>query len=311
MTSVIDIALPVFAIIAAGLLAGRAAIMERADAAVLNKFVFRVTMPAALFGLTSTTAPPALADLAICLAYGAAALAVMVGAYFFSQTLFRLSPNEAGAHAFSSTLGNAVFLGLPIALTIDGWARPYVMLMLVEGVVIIALAAGMMAPRSAKPTSPLAFAMRLFSGPAKNPLVVAALAGIFLSAVGLTPPAPATAFFRILGAAAGPTALFSLGLFLATNPLPDVKKIAGRIAAVSVAKMAALPALAIGGALLLGVSDPAQLGALSLFTLVPTGVGAFVMASQYGFYASESAAAVTVTTAISVLTVSGVLIWFA
>ncbi|MGD9801488.1 MAG: AEC family transporter, partial [Parvularculaceae bacterium] len=55
---------------------------------------------------------------------------------------------------------------------------------------------------------------------------------------------------------------------------------------------------------------PAYLGSLALFTVTPTAVGAFVMASQYGRYVDETAAAIAFTTALSVLTISAVLVIF-
>ncbi|WP_425410918.1 AEC family transporter [Hyphococcus sp.] len=309
MSAVITVALPVFAIIAAGLTAGRLNLMSIADSAALNKFVFRIAMPAALFGLTAGTQPPGAEDLAIALSYGAAGLAAIFGAYFLSQPLFKLTGPEAGAHALSSTLGNAVFLGLPIALTMEGWARPFVTLMLIEGVAIIAIGSALLAPRK-EGASFLNRMSGYIIGPFKNPLVIGMAAGFLYSAFGLPFSGPAETFFSLLGRAAGPTALFSLGLFLATQPPPPLRQVGGRVGAIAAMKMAVLPAMALGAAALFGVSDPHYLGALALFVFTPSGVGSFIMASQAGVYQTETAAAVSAATFISVLTISGVLVAF-
>ena len=310
MNAVISVALPVFGIIAAGLLAGRLKLMTASDSQALNKFVFRFAMPAALFGLTAGTPPPGSEDLAIALSYGAAALIAIFGGYFLARMLFPVTKPEAGAHGFTSTLGNAVFLGLPIALSIEGWARPFVTLMLIEGVFVIAIAAALMAPRDESASLPKRIA-GYFAGPIKNPLVVAMAAGFIYSSLGFAFSGPAETFFSILGRAAGPTALFSLGLFLATHQFPELKSVAGRVSTIAAMKMVVLPAVALIVAHFLGLSDPNYLGALALFVFVPSGVGTFIMASQYGVYQSESAAAVSFTTALSVLTVTGVLVAFA
>lgn len=310
MNAVITVAFPVFAIIAVGLFAGRAKLMSAGDSQALNKFVFRFAMPAALFGLTAGTPPPGAQDVTIAVAYGAAASVALFGGYILAQVLFPLSKAEAGAHGFASTLGNAVFLGLPIALTIDGWARPFVVLMLIEGVFVIAIGAALMAPRNNE-GSLLKRIGGYFAGPLRNPLVLAMVAGFVYSALGFSFSGPAETFFSILGRAAGPTALFSLGLFLATHQFPELKSVAGRVGAIALVKMAVLPAIALGVALGLGLDDPAYLGALALFVFVPSGVGSFIIASQYGVYQSETAAAVSFTTLLSVLTVAGVLMVFA
>ncbi|MHA7872411.1 MAG: AEC family transporter [Hyphococcus sp.] len=309
MNAVVAVALPVFAIIAAGALAGRFRVMSAGDSQALNRFVFRFAMPAALFGLTAGTPPPGAGDAAIAMAYAAAAGVALFGGYFLAQILFPVTKPEAGAHGFASTLGNAVFLGLPIALSIDGWARPFVVLMLIEGIFVIAIGAALMAPRAEDAPLPKRLA-GYFAGPARNPLVVGMAAGFVYSALGLPFSGPAETFFSLLGRAAGPAALFSLGLFLATHQFPRLQSVAGRVGAIAVMKMAVLPAVALGAAYALGVSDPAYLGALALFVFVPSGVGSFVIASQYGVYESETAAAVSFTTLLSVLTVSGVLVAF-
>lgn len=309
MSAVISVALPVFAIIAAGLVAGRWKFMTAADSAALNKFVFRFAMPAALFGLIAGTAPPGREDLAIALSYGAAGLAAIFGGYFLAQALFPLTKQEAGAHGFASTLGNAVFLGLPIALSIEGWARPFVTLMLIEGTMFIAIGSALMASRK-ESGSFLTRMSGFLASPFRNPLVVAIAAGFVYSAFGLPFSGPAETFFSLLGRAAGPAALFSLGLFLITHPMPPLKSVAGRVGAITLIKLAVLPAIALTIASFLGLNDPNYLGALALFVFVPSGVGAFIMASQYGVYETETAAAVSVTTLLSVLTVTGVLVVF-
>lgn len=306
MHSVITVALPVFAIILAGFAAGRLGALSLADSQAFNKFVFRLAMPVALFGLAARTAPPAPADAAIAAAYGLAALIAIFSGYFLSKGLFSLTGPEAGAHGFTSTLGNAVFLGLPIAMNIEGWARPFIVLMLIEGTLVIALGAALMSNRE-KGQGPFGY----LAGPVRNPLVVAMAAGFLYSILGLPLDGPFATFFDYLGRAAGPTALVSLGLFLATHKFPPVGAVAGRVALVAAVKLALLPAIAIGAALVFGVSDPNWLGALALFVFVPSGVGTFIMASQYGVYETESAAAVLTTTLISILTVTGVLIFFA
>lgn len=312
MSSVLSVAFPVFAVIAAGLLAGRLRLADGADAGALNRFVFRFAMPAALFGLMSNTKGLAAADAALALSYGAPAMLVITVAYFVGRRIFSLARPEAGAHAFASTIGNAVFLGLPIALAIEGWGRPFVVLMLVEGIVVIGVGAALMgAGENETNASPFAAAGQLILRPFQNPLVIAAVAGFALATAGVSLPAPARAFFDILGRAAGPAALFSLGLFLATHPLAPVKATAGKIAAIALLKMAVLPALAFALARALGVEDAHYRAALALFTVTPTAVGAYVMASHYGHYVRETVAAIAVTTALSVLTISVVLLLFA
>lgn len=311
MIAVFTVAFPVFAVIAAGLLAGRLKLASADDSAALNRFVFRFGFPAALFGLMSGASGLTGLDARIAFSYGASALAVIALSHFIARKIFALDPQRAGAHAFASTIGNAVFLGLPIALGIEGWARPFVTLMLVEGILVIGVGAALMAPRdSSDATPPFQRTVGFVTRPLTNPLVAAALAGFVFASLGLTLPAPVRAFFDILGRAAGPVALFSLGLFFATRPAPPIGETIGKSVSIGLMKMALLPVLCFAIAAALHVDAPAYLGSLALFTVTPTAVGAFVMASQYGRYVDETAAAIAFTTALSVLTISAVLVVF-
>ncbi|MEM9170702.1 MAG: AEC family transporter [Pseudomonadota bacterium] len=310
MTAVLTVAAPVFAVIAAGALAGAFGVLKAGDVPALNRFVFNAAMPAALFSLTANA--PDLGDEALELAgaYALAVSAVIAVAYGACRRLLRRDPEDAGALALAAGLGNAVFLGLPIALGVPGWGPPFVVLMLVEGTLVISLGAALIAPRA---DGGALAGLRAGVGRAlRNPLVLAMIVGLVVSRLGVAPPAPAQTFVDILGRAAGPAALFSLGLFFATRPAPSFDATLSRaVAVVGLCKMALLPGLTLSLAGAFGVVDPAYVGAAALFTLVPSAVGAFVMADAFGRAVADVAAIVAVTSALSLATVSAVLVVFA
>ncbi len=125
MPSILAVALPVFAVITAGLAAGRLRLAGAEDSAALNRFVFRFAMPAALFGLMSGASGLQSADGWLALSYVAPAMLAAFAGYQIGRRFFRLKRPDAGAHAFASSMGNAVFLGLPIALAIEEWDRVF------------------------------------------------------------------------------------------------------------------------------------------------------------------------------------------
>lgn len=314
MTAVLAVALPVFAIIGAGLLAGRQEILPSGDVAALNRFVFRVAMPAGIFGVVAGAPPLGAAEAQAMAIYAIAAAAALTAGYALGRRAFGLTGPEAGAHAFASTLGNAVFLGLPIALSIEGWAQPFVALMLVEGVTVIGIGAALMDKAPDKRLTDY------FLAPFRNPLVMATVLGLVVStfrgvaAIAGAPfdlPGPLATFFLFMGRAAGPVALVSLGLFIATTPRPPLGEVGGHIGAIFAVKMALLPTIMFAGLAFTGLAATTVAGPAMLFCVVPSGVGAFVMASQYGVYARETAAAIAATTAASVLTISAVLAAYA
>ena len=310
MSSILGVALPVFSVIAVGFLLGHFKLLDQSISSALNRFVFSAAMPAALFGLMVSTPPPGIGDLPLAGAYMLGILLTITIAFFTARIVFKLSIQESGAHMLGSSLGNAVFMGLPIALAIEGWARPYVILMLIEGIFVIGIAMAFITPPgpSNGPAQKIASAL---IRPFKNPLVLAVVLGGFLSATNLLPPAPIVASAKLLGQAAGPTALFSLGLFLATQRFPAIGSVIGPVASIAIAKMVILPTSALALLHIFGVVDTHAIGALALFTLVPCAVGCFIITSRFGVYVNQTAAAIALTTALSLISVPMVLWLFA
>ena len=316
MSPVFGVALPFFAVIGAGFLAMRLRLAPDGDVAALNRFVFRFAMPAAVFGFTASANPPGGEDLIVAGVYGGVAFAVMMGTFLAARRIFGLKSADAGAHAFSSTLANAVFLGLPIALAIDGWGPHFLVLMLVEGIGVITLGAALIAPGRKNMAG-------LLSAPFRNPLVLGLILGLLVSIAraltGLALPLPVMSFIDILGRGAGPTALFALGMFLGgpafrrgeTAQNAGAQPIGARVFTIALVKLAILPALFLGGIYLAGVRDPGIVGPAALFGFLPAGVGSFVMAEAYGVYRRETAGAIAATTLLSVATIAMVLFTFA
>ncbi len=314
MAVIFDLAFPFFAVIFAGLVIGRSGFMAAADAGILIKFVFRVAMPAALFVLMARTDATIFMKAGIGpLLYLACALLVLALSYVFARRVFGLVRPDAGLHAFASSLGNAVFLGLPIAQSVPGWTETFVVLMLLEGAFIITAASFLIAARAEdKPGNanrpPTQSVGDIIMRPVRNPLVLGTLSGL---ALGLSPfslPEELYAALSLLGGAAGPTALFALGLFLSAIPLSIQSFLSIRSVHVLVMKMMVLPALVFASFTLAGLTAPDVLGPALLFTLVPTGVAVFMQAGERGRYKEEIASAIALTTLLSLFTITAVLV---
>jgi hypothetical protein len=305
MPVVVAVALPVFAIIAAGFVAGLFGVATEDDSKALNRFVFRFGFPAALFSLMAGSAPLSLADLRYGAIYAAAAFASLALAFFIARRAFSLPAHEAGAQAFASVIGNAVFLGLPIAMGVEGWARPYAVLMLFEGLLIMGAGAALLGAGEG------GFVRALIIRPLTTPVIIGSLSGALVAAAGLALPEPLAEFLSLLGRAAGPVGLFSIGVFLAARRKTPLAPLAPRIAAVVAVKLLALPGLALALLAAFAPGDVHERGALALFTLTPTAATAYVMASQFGHSARETAAFIAATTMLSLITISYALIAFA
>ena len=140
---------------------------------------------------------------------------------------------------------------------------------------------------------------------ARNPLVLACVAGIAVNLAGLPVPGWVDAFLEILADAALPLGLLCAGAGL------DIR--AARAAAPIIAlacglKLVVMPALTFGAAELAGLAGLAATVAI-LFNALPAAPTAFVLARQMGGDAELMAGILTAQTAAAVITLPLLLAW--
>ncbi len=318
MTLLLTLVLPLYMIIGFGFLAGAGKWLDATYASALLAFVFKFAMPVAVFNFFITSPPVSPDVLGMMAGYGLAAATLLVISMLVGVKLHGFSMPAAGGHSFTSVCGNAVFLGLPMALMIEDWGPPFLMLMIVEGVFVFSAGAALMTwPTEKTPTAegPIARLLRAILGGGKrivtNPIVVAALSGAILSLLRPDLPAPLAIFLDKLGATAGPTALFVIGLTLATLPREGFAAALPSVASVNLIKLLILPLVSVALVALFTGSDPLLMGVTALFTVMPPAVSAVVQGAHYGVFEREAAASVMVGTIISILPISIVLALFA
>ncbi|MFH1913178.1 MAG: AEC family transporter [Pseudomonadota bacterium] len=133
---------------------------------------------------------------------------------------------------------------------------------------------------------------------AKNPLILACVAGFALNGLGIVLPVVVGDLLAIMGKAALPMGLLAVGAGLRGEGLRDS---ALPVAAASAIHLVLLPLAAFGCAQLLGL-DPVSRQAALIFTAVPVSVSAFILARQMGGDHRLMALIITVQTLASALT---------
>jgi predicted permease len=141
---------------------------------------------------------------------------------------------------------------------------------------------------------------------ARNPLPLSIAFGLLWSAAGVPVPTPVEKWIDLLGAAAAPCALFAIGLFLSD------KSVRSGVAEASVAtaiKMLLQPLLALLMLPAFVALDSVAGKVALLMAALPTAANAFVLAKQFDIAVEQNTAAILFSTALSVVTVSGLLVW--
>ena len=306
MGAILDVVLPVFAIMLAGYLGGRFGLLGEASSEALNRFVYYAAMPALFFVSMSRVELGQAFNGPFLLAFGGGmavtfALAVTVARFVFPNRLGAL-----GLHGLSATFANTGYMGIPLLLTAYGEAgmTPGIVSTVFNGTLVMALGAAIIELDFGRGQGALRLIGRVALGVARSPLVASAVLGITLSALELTLPLPLATFCDILGAAAAPCALFAIGLFMVGRSFTAG---AGEVAWLVGLKLLVQP-LATWW-LAYEVFEMAAVWAASAVVLaaLPTGALVFVLAQQYGVYVQRSTAAIMVSTVLSVATLSVIL----
>ena len=307
MQSILNTALPFFALIFCGYGAGRLDLLTSTAAAGVNTFVFYFALPAFLFSLMSSSPIAEVLNVPFIGAYVLASLAVFGLAVAGGRLLFDVGRGEAAIQGLAAVLPNTGYMGIPLAIAVFGReaAVPLVVGLTLDGILLIPLGILLIESEKGQGESPLRTFLATFPDLIRNPLIVSIFAGLAASAVGLTPPTPVTNFLDLLGAAAGPCALFALGATLAGR---SVAGGAAEIGYMTALKLFVHPAaLLLTAAVIFDVS-PLWTSAALLGASLPIAANVFVVARQYDVYVTRASGAVLISTAVSLATVSTLLL---
>ncbi|HRD77381.1 MAG TPA: AEC family transporter [Hyphomicrobiaceae bacterium] len=308
MIDALSIVLPVFGLIAIGLAAAKLGVLTEASEKGIADFAFTFAMPALLFRTMATVKVPDVAPVSLWLAFLSTAASVWVLSTLLTILVLKRPAPDAAPISMAATFGNNVMLGIPLAVAAFGDAAlaPAALLLSVQ-TPLYWLAATLhlqWADRAVGVplSSVIATMLRDLS---RNPVLMAIILGSLWRTTGLGLATPVERTLALLGQAGIPCALIALGMSLARF------KIAGQLPTLTmiiVLKIVAMPA--VGFVLTKYVFDlpPLALAVALLFMATPTGANAFLFASRYGRAVNSTAAAVTVTTALGVVTTTAV-IW--
>lgn len=307
MHVVVNVTLPVFAVMLAGFVAGRTRLLGPASSEALNGFVYYVALPPLLF-LSMARAPLAESlRLDFLLAYGGGSLIVFLLSAAVGRLVYRANLTGLALGGMAAVFANTGYLGIPLFIAAFGVERtgPAILATIFGATVVMAAVVSLIELDRAAGKGAGGAAAAVARALAANPLVMSALLGILAAGIGVPLPRPVVVLCELLGAAAGPCALFAIGLFLASRPLalgtPEV-------AWLTVLKLLLHPVATWW--LAFGVLDmePFWAGAAVLLAALPTAALVFVLAQKYGAYVERSSAAILVTTVLSVLTISAILV---
>jgi len=311
--AILNVAFPIFGVILAGYLAGRWRILGGESTGALNAFVSYFALPVLFFGTLARTPVRAVLDPALMAGFGLVVLATFGVGMLSTRLAAHGQAGRGGLAAMSlqgisASWGNVGYMGVPLCLAAFGEAGlpPAMLTVIVTAVVSMVFGVMLIELEVAAGHGPVRTFFRAAFNVARNPLPMSIALGIVVSAIGLPIPTPAEKWLDLLGSAAAPCALFAIGLFLSDKSVKSGLAEAGLATLIKLLLQPLLALLMLP--LFVDLNSVAGKAAL-LMAALPTAANAFVLAKQFDLSVEQNTAAVLLSTAFSVITVSALLVW--
>jgi len=275
-------------------------LLKAEDAEILNNVVVYLTLPAFIFEAIYSYREPLPLDIAKVPIIGFAMIAVTLGAAYFVGKALKLNKPTLAGLMLAAGFGNTGFLGYPVIKTAFTQKAALLTAVMYDEVAMalplytlgVAIASGFAGER---------FDRKQFVRVLTLPSMIAIPVGLILRPVAL--PLPLLTSIRYLSEGTIPLVMISLGLSLSARSL---KGYAAPVLAACALKMILLPFLTYHSLRAGGVNG-VMLQAGVLESGMPSAVMTCVIAAKFGANAKFVAAAIFVSTLLSIAAIPTVL----
>lgn len=291
---------PIFVLVVVGAVLKKIKFADDSFFSVCDKLCFKICLPCLLF---LDIAEASFSDInpKLMVFCGAFVLFMFFTSGFLAP-IFLKNNGDRGAFIQGVCRSNAAILGVTVAENLFGKAGsgataavlPIVIALYNISTVIVL---SIFAPKEKKLTGK-GMLGSIVKNIAKNPLILAVLAGLLWNVSGIGMPLSVSRSLDYLGNMSAPLALLSMG---AGFSFKAFRADAGKVIVASCVKTIIYPALAVIGAVLLGFTD-VSLGVVLVIFGSPTAVASFVMAKQMDSNYSMARDIILLTTLMSAFT---------
>ncbi len=310
MNAVLNAALPIFALILLGAVVARRGILGPAATESLNNFVVWLALPALLFQATAQINGEELSHPGFVAAFGGGAVVTFALSFLLDRRPSSHRLADRSIEGLDAAYPNTGFMGIPLCLVAFGPAGlPPAIISTIMTACLLFAGAIVLIEMDLQASARWGWTLRrVLRSLVRNPLLVAPVAGFAFAATGLGLPGPLLRFTSLLGAAASPCALVTIGLFLAQSRAGSQRR--GTVARLITLKLVFQPA--VTALLAFGVfrMPPIWAQACVLLSALPVGTGPFMLAKLYNREAGVTSQAILFSTVLSVVTISMLVAWF-
>lgn len=305
MPVLLNVVAPVFGILGLGFLAARARLLDAPGIRGLVLFVFNFAIPVLLFRSLSEMALPEVIPWAFLAAFYAGALTAYAGGMALARWGYRRPLRDQAIWGMGAGFSNTVLLGIPIVLTGLGpeASLPLFLIIGFHSAILMPVTVAILYMNAGEGTG--GQALTVAREIVRNPIVMGLALGLAANLAGVALPGPVDRMAELLGAAAVPCALFAMGASLAAYPAGGDTPPALALAFLKLVVHPLVVWILVGPVLgLTGI----WLSTAVVVAAMPTGVNVYLFAARYDAAPTVAARTVLVASALSVVTVSLLLV---
>lgn len=302
MLQTLQLISPIFGVALIGYVAGRAGVIDEHGIRGLSRFAFRIAIPAMLIRAVSELELSF--EWELLTVYFGGTFLVFGAGILAGRLLFRHAPDRRVVFGFGSAFSNNLMVGIPFVQAAFGDAAllPLYIILSIHGPVLYMVGTSLLrAARGAAESEPASLPTAVLRSQLRNPIFVALAIGFALNLTGIRLMGPVDTVASMLGAAAIPATLFTLGASLAGY------RIAGELdqAAVLIGLKNLLhPLVVYALAFHVFALDPVWSAVTVAMAAMPMGINAYLFASDSEVLAPTMAASVVASTGVSVVSLS-------
>lgn len=210
MLNILSITGPIYLSILLGFLATRQGIFSKSELQIFGKFVLKFALPALVFSSLAQRPFAEIFNVTYLMTYLLASLFTLVVGYFVSIYMLKETRQASTFNAMGMSCANSGFIGFPILLLIapDIAGVAFALHVIVENLVMIPLILIMAERNNSTEKVTLGKTLR---GLAKNPLMIALVAGTCVSMLEIPMPQAITRTVDLFSKTSGALSLFIIG----------------------------------------------------------------------------------------------------
>ncbi len=310
MLHILQVTFPFFALVLGGFVATRRGLLPVAAIPGLNAFVLYFALPCMLFRFGARTPLAQLLDVWLAAVYLLAALLIVAATIALTRR-GRMGWNDASFGALVAAFPNSGFMGVPLLVALLGAQAvgPIMVTLVLDMVVTSSLCIALSRLEGVGPQGARQAAAKALQGVASNPMPWSILLGALFSAYSWQLLGPVEQTVRLLGDAASPVALFTIGAVLARSQMASSAAVPlSDYAPVVFIKLLVHPLLvgALGwAAMALGADiTPFALTVIVLVAALPSASNVSLLTERFGANGGRVARIILWTTAIAFLSFS-------